>query len=30
VVPHALAPIIDGEVGDALTALKQLVEREDG
>ncbi len=26
VVPHALAPIVDGAVGDALEALKQLME----
>lgn len=26
VVPHALAPILDGAVGDALDALKHLVE----
>jgi hypothetical protein len=26
VVPHALAPILDGAVGDALTSLKHLLE----
>lgn len=26
VVPHALGPIVDGAVGDALVALKQLME----
>jgi hypothetical protein len=26
VVPHALAPIVDGAVGDALASLKQLME----